>query len=114
MRKTAFTFLELTFVLSIIVILVTIAVTTYRKSIINGREKLAIQNLYAIQKAEKIYHIREGTYTSDINELNINIDDPYYDYTIQVDGNSFTITAIPKQGRASTLSLDQDGNLSRE
>ena len=114
MRKTAFTLLELTFVLVVIAILVTMAVTTYRKSIINSREKLAIQNLYAIQKAEKIYHIREGTYTSDINELNINIDDPYYNYTIQADENTFTITATPKQGEASTLILDQDGNLSRE
>jgi prepilin-type N-terminal cleavage/methylation domain-containing protein len=114
MRKTAFTLLELTFVLVVIAILVTMAVTSYHKSIVKSREKLAIQNLYAIQKAEKIYHIKEGKYTSDINELNIDIDDLYYNYSIQVDGDSFTITATPNQGGAPTLVLDQDGNLTRE
>ena len=73
-NKQAFTLIELLVVVLIIGILAAVAVPQYQKAVLRARFVQLVTNNDAIVKAQKIYHMANGTYASSIDELDIEID----------------------------------------
>ncbi len=80
-NKAGFTLLELLVVVLIIGILAAIALPQYKRSIAKARAMEAIINLKAISEAQKRYMLLYGVYTTNLNDLDITIQDSnYYSY----------------------------------
>jgi len=88
MRKKGFTILELTIVLIVMVVLIAIAVFSYKGYVAKARSGEAIVNIGAIKKGEEAYKIQSGTYVNAenadrINELlSVGIRPKFYEYIV--------------------------------
>ena len=68
-----FTLIELLVVVLIIGILAAVAVPQYQKAVLKSRMVDAIGMLRTIQKAQEVYYLNHGNYTTDLDDLDIEI-----------------------------------------
>lgn len=71
--KRGFTLIELLVVVLIIGILSSAALPQYQKTVEKSRAAEALSILKSIHQAQKIYFMQNGTYTSDLDNLDITI-----------------------------------------
>ena len=86
-NKKAFTLIELLVVVLIIGILAAIAVPQYQKAVKKSRAVEAISNLRALMNAQEIFHLANGTYTTNLDNLDIKLDSSTYTYFCLTNGN---------------------------
>lgn len=73
-----FTLVELAVVIVIIGVLAAFGVPRFIKSVERSKAAEAFAFLSGIRAAQERYHAREGTYCSDVKELDINFSTPKY------------------------------------
>ena len=69
--KGAFTLIELLVVVLIIGILAAVAVPQYQKAVEKARFTQAVAAMDALRKACEVYHLENGTYPTDLSQLDI-------------------------------------------
>ncbi len=69
----AFTLIELLVVVLIIGILAAVAVPQYQKAVYKSRTMEAITLLQALTSAREVYYLSNGTYATDISQLDVDI-----------------------------------------
>ena len=118
MKKAAFTLLELSVVIIIVVILASLAYVNYRKGLLNSKKNFAISNAELILRAEKIYYLKNSSYffssnLTEINkELNLSLDNTFV-YEIVPDTTGFKIVVATPDNDVR-VEMDADGNLISE
>ncbi|MBO7238329.1 MAG: prepilin-type N-terminal cleavage/methylation domain-containing protein [Elusimicrobiaceae bacterium] len=75
MNKKAFTLIELLVVVLIIGILAAVALPQYQKAVKKTQLVQALPTLKAISHAKKVYYLANGSYTDDLDSLDIQV--PY-------------------------------------
>ena len=68
-REGGFTLIELMVVVSLLVILASIGLMTYRDSVQRGREAVLKENLFRMRKAIDQFYVDKGKYPVDLSEL---------------------------------------------
>ena len=96
--KRAFTLIELLIVVLIIGILAAAALPQYRKAVLKARATEAMLNLRNIHEAQKRYKLANGTGTTDLSLLDIEIKEGFYRYHCSSCGNGTCCYAKPKDG----------------
>ena len=96
---TGFTLIELLVVVLIIGILAAVAIPQYQKAVLKSRATEAIINLTKIKDAQNVYYLANGTTTTDLSQLDIEIKDGFYQYRCTTaDHSNGDCYAIPKDG----------------
>jgi prepilin-type N-terminal cleavage/methylation domain-containing protein len=72
-NKKGFTLIELLVVVLIIGILAAIALPQYEKAVLKSRASQALVMLQSIIKAQDEYHLINGYYTNNLDELSISV-----------------------------------------
>ena len=118
--KSCFTLLEIVIVLIIIAVLAASGAIYHLRAIEGGRGKYAEFNLISIYNAQKRYRLNNLQYygcvatcsDEEVSEnLEVDLADNYFIYTITEDGNSFIATATRKdEGDCAeeTMTINQD------
>ena len=68
-----FTLIELLVVVLIIGILAAVAVPQYQKAVLKSRAATAFAMLKTLREAQDVYHLANGTYTTDLSKLDIDL-----------------------------------------
>ncbi len=125
-QRRAYTLIEMSVVLIIMGIFVTLAMPRFSRSLESARADVAGANLRAIWTAERAYWLDNRTYTSSLDVLvSLNLLDPTitsitsYTYLVtEADASTFTVTAqrAPNASWSGTLTItqgisSQDGNV---
>lgn len=118
-RQRAYTLVEMTVVLIIMSVLVSMALPRFSRSLESARADIAGANLRAIWTAERIYWLDNRTYTANLADLlSANLIDPsittdtFYNYVVTgANSSTFTATAqrAPGVSWSGTLTITQDG-----
>ncbi|WP_165220478.1 type IV pilin protein [Aquisphaera insulae] len=125
-RPRGYTLVESMVVLVIMGILMSMALPRFSRALESSRLDVAGANLRAIWTAERIYWLRNRTYTADLTQLSDLLDpsiniaapsspDAYYYYGVAAaDPSSFAVTAtrINSSSWTGTLTITQDGKVS--
>ena len=85
--KKGFTLIELLVVVLIIGILSAVALPQYQKSVEKARATEVTSYVNAWKKAQDIYHLENGIYTTDLEELSIKLPELKY-FKIETDDQS--------------------------
>ncbi|HMF37878.1 MAG TPA: prepilin-type N-terminal cleavage/methylation domain-containing protein [Isosphaeraceae bacterium] len=119
--RRAYTLVEMSVVLIIMGIFITLAMPRFSRSVESARADVAGANLRAIWTAERIYWLDNRTYTTSLDVLvNLNLLDPSitsntsYTYLVTAaDVATFTATAqrAPNVSWSGTVTITQDGGL---
>jgi prepilin-type N-terminal cleavage/methylation domain-containing protein len=119
--RRAYTLVEMSVVLIIMGIFITLAVPRFSRSLESARADVAGANLRAIWTAERIYWLDNRTYTTSLDVLvSLNLLDPSitsntsYTYLVTAaDVATFTATAqrAPNVSWSGTVTITQDGGL---
>lgn len=64
-----FTLIEMMVVISLVVVLATIGLMTYKDSVQRGREAVLKENLFRMREAIDQFYVDKGKYPADLNEL---------------------------------------------
>ena len=72
--KKGFTLIELLVVVLIIGILAAVAVPQYQKAVLKSRAVQVLANVNALNKAQIAYHLANGAFTPDLNNLDITVE----------------------------------------
>ena len=75
MKTRAFTLIELLVVVLIIGILAAIAVPQYQKAVAKAELSQLVFIVKSIRRAQDVYFLNNGTYTTNLNDLDISITD---------------------------------------
>lgn len=107
MNKRSFTLVEIMVVVTIVIVLITIAVPNILRSRIVANEGAALANLRAINNACQVYHVNNQTYPANLTALSSSTP-PYIDSALGagqkqgyafvyalVDADHFTVNANP-------------------
>jgi general secretion pathway protein G len=68
-RSSGFTLIELMIVVSLIIVLASIGLVTYKSSITRGREAVLREDLFRMREAIDQYYVDKGKYPMDLAEL---------------------------------------------
>jgi len=118
--RRAFSLMEMMLVLTVLSILVTISVPSFRQATEQARANIAAANLRAIWTAEQFYWVENRQYTTDFSQLQSLLDPAIaaggatYTYTIQAaDSSTFTATATHTGSQwTGQFTIDQTGTVS--
>ena len=72
--KKGFTLIELLVVVLIIGILTAVALPQYRKAVIKSKVVEAMVTLNALEKAQIVFHLENGYYAENLEDLSIEVD----------------------------------------
>ncbi len=118
-KSRSVTALELVVVIVIVGLLATITVPGFRKALLKSREKLAKANLQMILSAQKLYRVNNDSFwpgsgqessLDEINRvLNLDIEDRYFNYTIEITNSGFEAEARSKANESISYTIDQSG-----
>jgi type IV pilus assembly protein PilE len=112
------TLIELLIVVVVIAILGTIAMSSYRSSVVRANRAEGTATLLKVQAAQEKYYLDKQTYTNDLAQLKIPQFTERRLYQIRlsdVNDTEYTATATAIEGQASdrecaVLSIDETGN----
>ena len=112
-----FTLVELAVVIVIIGVLAAFAVPRFRASVERSKAAEAFNYLSAIQAAQERYHAKQGTYASDVADLDIQFTAPKYFSVGEVAGDSLETgwsLTLTRSGNAAgygeyTVTFTQEG-----
>ena len=117
--RKGFTLVELAVVVVIIGVLAAFGVPRFLESVERSKASEAFGYLSAVRSAQERYQAREGTYASDIDDLDIQYSVPKYfdlptDGAITADEDTWTMTLTRKANSAGytanyTVTFSQDG-----
>ena len=96
--QKAFTLIELLVVVLIIGILAAVALPQYQKAVKKARATEAIINLKSLIEGQQRYYLSNGTYTTDLSELDIELKEGFYQYHCSYNSAGAYCYAIPKDG----------------
>lgn len=111
------TLIELLTVVAIVAILGTIALSSYRGSVIRANRAEGTATLLRVQAAQEKYLLSAQEYTNNLAQLGINASTERDLYGIKVvltDTGGYTVTATAKNGQTAdtecdTLTIDETG-----
>jgi type IV pilus assembly protein PilA len=98
--RKGFTLVELAVVIVIIGVLAAFGVPRFMNSVERSKAAQAFSYLSAVRAAQERYQAREGTYASDVNQLDIKFPPPKY----------FTIGTVTNTETSWTLTLTRTGS----
>ncbi len=98
LSRKAFTLIELLVVVLIIAILAAIALPQYQKAVLKSRFQRLIPVVKTIKEAQELYYNTNGTYTSSLDQLDIQINNmPDVTFSVLKNGEHFVaVNAIYK------------------
>ncbi len=99
--KRGFTLIELLVVVLIIGILSSVALPQYTKAVERARAVEAITNIDAIYKAEQIYYMANGEYTTNLEDLDVEVTEKNYDFSVKFSDVSCAVFAHTKNTKDS-------------
>lgn len=107
LKKAGFTLIELLVVVLIIGILAAVAVPQYERAVEKARMVEAIAAVEAIAKANQLYYIANGTYTKDLNDLDVSLEgkDGVYGGKIPDKVGKYFIFTASSWGNSSSIAL---------
>lgn len=108
--KKGFTLIELLVVVLIIGILASIALPQYVKAVEKSRATEAIQLLGDLSRAQRIYQMATGTYTNNLNLLDIELPGILPNDTTQARTNNFNIQIRNADGANTFWATAQRAN----
>lgn len=113
--RHGFSLTEVCVVTIVLSIVASVAVPAYLKSVEESRENRAVVALRTIRNSQEMYHLKNRTYTSDLDVLGFeaaSVDD----FTFQVSSlsaNAYTITATRVDGPQYAMHINQLGSVFR-
>lgn len=109
-RKRGFTLSEILMVVVIVGVLIGLALPRFGGTVERVRASEGVHILTALLGAQKAFEFENGSYSGNINNLDISIPTPDNFAAPTVANNANAVASIVRTG-GYTLSIDEDGNI---